>query len=190
MEEKVPKKKTAKLSFNSICEESEESTEINIEQRRNKSHGKLINSKGIKLLKKNTTQKSCQIISVSSSPSLKNVPKTKASISDYTKLKELGQGSYGKVILCKSKEDGKMFAIKEIKKHLLNSLEKQYEIHIEKYCLVNLKHPNIIKFKKAFQDKSTLYFVLEYCKNGDLNRFLQKIGKCLTTTTFWTTTWT
>ena len=53
----------------------------------------------------------------------------------------------------------------EIKKALLDRFEKQYEIHIEKYCLVNLSHPNIIKFNKAFQDKKHLFFVLEY---GDI----------------------
>ena len=43
--------------------------------------------------------------------------------------------------------------------------------------MVHLNHPNIIKFNKAFQDKKHLYFVIEYCKNRDLGKLIQRIGK-------------
>ena len=65
---------------------------------------------------------------------------------------------------------------KLLKKDLLNRFDKQYEIHVEKYCLIHLSHPNIIKFNKTFQDKHHLYFVLEYCKNKDLGKLIQKVG--------------
>ena len=97
-------------------------------------------------------------------------------MSDYDIIKDLGDGSYGKVVLAKSKEDGKQFAIKIIRKDLLNTFDKQYEIHVEKFCLIYLSHPNIIKFNKAFQDKKHLYFVMEYCKNKDLGKLIRKIG--------------
>ena len=112
-----------------------------------------------------------------STPHLQNLLSgPKASINDYEKLNELGAGSYAKVILCKSKIDGKKFAIKVIKKDKLNVLYKQYEIHVEKFCLIYLSHPNIIKFNKSFQDRHNLYFVLEYCKNRDLGKLIQKVG--------------
>ena len=167
-------------SFNSNIEEIEDSEEIKINSHRTRSHGKLVYSK----IKKNIRRHSPPKLSLSlnkmnsiSTPRLQNVPgRQKASISDYDIICELGDGSYGKVVLAKSKSEGKKFAIKVIKKALLDRFEKQYEIHIEKYCLAHLSHPNIIKFNKAFQDKKNLYFVLEYCKNRDLGKLIRKVG--------------
>ena len=169
-----------KESFNSIIEESEDSIEMKISSRRTKSLGKLVYSKITKKLKKNSPPKidlSLNIYNSISTPRLQDISgKKKASISDYDIICELGNGSYGKVILAKNKYEGKQFAIKAIKKSLLNQFDKQYEVHVEKYCLAHLSHPNIIKFNKAFQDKKHLFFVLEYCKNKDLGKLIQRVG--------------
>jgi len=182
MENKIIEKKISiKKSYNSIIEESEDSSEIKKNSRKTRSLGKLIYSKITKKLTKNLPPKlalSLNIYNSISTPRLQNVSsKQKASISDYEIICDLGNGSYGKVILAKNKNEGKKFAIKVIKKALLDQFNKQYEIHIEKYCLVHLNHPNIIKFNKAFQDKKHLYFVIEYCKNRDLGKLIQRIGK-------------
>ena len=156
------------------------SHKIPIMSHRPKSLGKISHyraSKEIKnkfILKPNLT---LNIKSSYSTPRLQDaLSHPKASMSDYDIIKDLGDGSYGKVVLAKSKEDGKQFAIKIIRKDLLNTFEKQYEIHVEKFCLIYLSHPNIIKFNKAFQDKKHLYFVMEYCKNKDLGKLIRKIG--------------
>ena len=107
---------------------------------------------------------------------LSNKPK-KTTIDDFDILADLGEGAYAKVILAKNKNNGKQYAIKKIIKEFINHLEKEHEIYIERYCLSTLSHPNIIKLCKAFQDKRHLYFVLEYCKNKDLNKLLLKFGK-------------
>ena len=173
-------KNSIKESFNSIIEESEDSIEMKISSRRTKSLGKLVYSKITKKLKKNSPPKidlSLNIYNSISTPRLQDISgKKKASISDYDIICELGNGSYGKVILAKNKYEGKQFAIKAIKKSLLNQFDKQYEVHVEKYCLAHLSHPNIIKFNKAFQDKKHLFFVLEYCKNKDLGKLIQRVG--------------
>ena len=173
-------KNSIKESFNSIIEESEDSIEMKISSRRAKSLGKLVYSKITKKLKKNSPPKidlSLNIYNSISTPRLQDISgKKKASISDYDIICELGNGSYGKVILAKNKYEGKQFAIKAIKKSLLNQFDKQYEVHVEKYCLAHLSHPNIIKFNKAFQDKKHLFFVLEYCKNKDLGKLIQRVG--------------
>ena len=173
-------KNSIKESFNSIIEESEDSIEMKISSRRAKSLGKLVYSKITKKLKKNSPPKidlSLNIYNSISTPRLQDISgKKKASISDYDIICDLGNGSYGKVILAKNKYEGKQFAIKAIKKSLLNQFDKQYEVHVEKYCLAHLSHPNIIKFNKAFQDKKHLFFVLEYCKNKDLGKLIQRVG--------------
>jgi serine/threonine protein kinase len=39
--------------------------------------------------------------------------------------------------------------------------------------LTNLCHPNIIKLYSTFQDKKKLYFVLDFCKKGDLATYIR-----------------
>ena len=173
-------KNSIKESFNSNIEESEDLIEMKLTSRRAKSLGKLIYSKITKKLKKNSPPKidlSLSNYNSISTPRLQDISgKKKASISDYDIICDLGNGSYGKVILAKSKYEGKQFAIKVIKKALLDRFDKQHEVHVEKYCLAHLSHPNIIKFNKAFQDKKHLFFVLEYCKNRDLGKLIQRVG--------------
>ena len=101
----------------------------------------------------------------------------KTSIEDFTLIQELGSGSYAKVILAKHNLNGKEYAIKKINKNMLDHSEKQHEVHIEKQCLAELRHPNILKLNKAFQDKKHLYFALEYCRNSDLGKLINKLGK-------------
>ena len=101
----------------------------------------------------------------------------KTSIEDFTLIQELGSGSYAKVILGRHNLNGKEYAIKKINKNMLDHFEKQHEVHIEKQCLAELRHPNILKLNKAFQDKKHLYFALEYCRNSDLGKLINKLGK-------------
>ena len=161
-------------------EKNSESNEIPKLSRRPKSLGKISHSKKSKSIQNKFIPKSSLNINIkssSSTPRLQDaLSRPKASMSDYDIIKDLGDGSYGKVVLAKSKEDGKQFAIKIIRKDLLNTFNKQYEIHVEKFCLIYLSHPNIIKFNKSFQDKKHLYFVMEYCKNKDLGKLIRKIG--------------
>ena len=160
-------------------EDNDNTSEINKKSHRPHSLGKIPYSKTNKSIKnkfipKNTLYKN---INIASTPHLKDaLSMPKASMSDYEIIKDLGDGSYGKVIFVKNIESRKKFAIKVIRKDLLNTFDKQYEIHVEKFCLINLSHPNIVKFNKSFQDKKHLYFVLEYCKNKDLGRLIQNLG--------------
>ena len=101
----------------------------------------------------------------------------KTSIDEYTIIKELGSGSYTKIVLAKYNLNENEYALKQIDKKLVDKFEKHYEIHIEKQCLIQLRHPNIVKMNKAFQDDNYLYFALEYCANRDLGRLINCLGK-------------
>ena len=107
---------------------------------------------------------------------LSNELNKKNSINDFELLSNLGRGSYAKVLLARNKFNGKLYAIKIINKNFLEKLNKEHEVHIEKYVLTKLNHPNIIKLNKTFQDKRHLYFVLEFCQNKDLSSLIKLIG--------------
>ena len=102
--------------------------------------------------------------------------KKKVGAEDFEFIGILGQGSYGKVFLAKKKLGGKFYAIKVIQKKTLMMLKKQHEVFRERQALIMLDHPNIVKmywsfdvilnFCNYFQDKKSLYFVLDYASNG------------------------
>jgi serine/threonine protein kinase len=99
------------------------------------------------------------------------------SIEDFNIIQELGSGSCSKILLAQHKKNGNKYAIKTLNKNELNNNEKLYEVYVERQCLSELKHPNIVRLSRLFQDKKSLYLALEYCKNQDLGKLLNILGK-------------
>ncbi|XP_023269091.1 serine/threonine-protein kinase Nek1 isoform X1 [Seriola lalandi dorsalis] len=85
----------------------------------------------------------------------------------YEKVKKIGEGSFGKAILVKSKEDGHQFVIKEIGISGMPSRERQ-ESRKEVAVLAKMSHPNIVQYKESFEEGGCLYIVMDYCEGGDL----------------------
>ncbi|MBN3308498.1 NEK1 kinase, partial [Amia calva] len=85
----------------------------------------------------------------------------------YTKVNKIGEGSFGKAILVKSKEDGTQYVIKEISISRMSNKERQ-ESRREVAVLANMKHPNIVQYKESFEESGCLYIVMDYCEGGDL----------------------
>uniref|UniRef100_A0A8C5H975 non-specific serine/threonine protein kinase n=1 Tax=Gouania willdenowi TaxID=441366 RepID=A0A8C5H975_GOUWI len=90
----------------------------------------------------------------------------------YDKVKKIGEGSFGKAILVKSKGDGRQYVIKEIGIYRMSHKERQ-ESRKEVAVLANMSHPNIVQYKESFEEGGCLYIVMDYCEGGDL---FQKIN--------------
>ncbi|KAF2074147.1 hypothetical protein CYY_004550 [Polysphondylium violaceum] len=97
-----------------------------------------------------------------------NTPTIKKNRSDFDFIKTIGKGSFGKVKLVIEKETGKGYAAKILNKKLIIKEKKAKYVNTEKTILDSLDHPNIVKLYYTFQDENDLYFILEYCPNGDL----------------------
>ena len=101
----------------------------------------------------------------------------KVSIEDFTLITVLGKGSYAKVLLVKKKSDGRIFAMKVIKKkeNSDKNTQKQHEhIITERNVLVGLNHQFICKLFYSFQNDRKFFFTLEYCPGGELFNLLVK----------------
>ncbi|XP_027693123.1 serine/threonine-protein kinase Nek1 isoform X3 [Vombatus ursinus] len=85
----------------------------------------------------------------------------------YCKLQKIGEGSFGKAILVKSREDYKQYVIKEINISRMSSKERE-ESRREVEVLANMKHPNIVLYRESFEENGSLYIVMDYCEGGDL----------------------
>ncbi|XP_023682107.1 serine/threonine-protein kinase MAK isoform X5 [Paramormyrops kingsleyae] len=82
----------------------------------------------------------------------------------YTTLKQLGDGTYGSVLMGKSNESGELVAIKRMKRKFY-SWEECINLR-EVKSLKKLSHANIVKLKEVIRENDHLYFVFEYMKEN------------------------
>ncbi|XP_025929477.1 serine/threonine-protein kinase Nek5 [Apteryx rowi] len=85
----------------------------------------------------------------------------------YEIIKEIGEGSFGKVFLAKGKVNNEQCVIKEINLTKMPVKEKEAS-QKEVLLLAKMKHANIVTFYTTLQEKNKLYIVMEYCDGGDL----------------------
>jgi calcium-dependent protein kinase len=91
----------------------------------------------------------------------------------YEKIELIGEGSFGKVYLVKSKQgDNKKYAMKVIKQEYIEYIDSFKEINI----LKTLDHINIIKLYDYFHDTNYIYIISELCTGGELYSKLKSIG--------------
>jgi len=100
----------------------------------------------------------------------------KVSITDFTLIKVLGKGSFGKVYFVQKNANKKFYAIKTLKKHRVVASRQADMAMNEKNILQNASHPFVVKLHYAFQDPKTLYFVMDFCAGGELYSHLQRNG--------------
>ncbi|XP_035463027.2 serine/threonine-protein kinase ICK-like isoform X3 [Scophthalmus maximus] len=82
----------------------------------------------------------------------------------YTNIRQLGDGTYGSVILGRSLESGELVAIKKMKRKFY-SWEECMNLR-EVKSLKKLNHANVIKLKEVIRENDHLYFVFEYMKEN------------------------
>jgi serum/glucocorticoid-regulated kinase 2 len=94
---------------------------------------------------------------------------SKVSLSDFELLKVLGRGSFGKVMQVRKKSDGKVYAMKILKKKAIIERNQVEHTKSERKILESTKsHPFLMSMRYAFQSKEKLYFVLDYFTGGEL----------------------
>ncbi|XP_028324631.1 serine/threonine-protein kinase ICK-like [Gouania willdenowi] len=82
----------------------------------------------------------------------------------YTTLRQLGDGTYGSVILGRSLESEEFVAIKKMKRKFY-SWEECMNLR-EVKSLKKLNHANVIKLKEVIRENDHLYFIFEYMKEN------------------------
>ncbi|XP_034626618.1 serine/threonine-protein kinase Nek1 isoform X5 [Trachemys scripta elegans] len=93
----------------------------------------------------------------------------KRTMEKYIKVQKIGEGSFGKAILVKAKENSRQYVIKEINICKMSNKERE-ESRREVAVLANMKHPNIVLYRESFEENGSLYIVMDYCEGGDLFR--------------------
>nr|XP_002124422.3 serine/threonine-protein kinase ICK [Ciona intestinalis] len=85
-------------------------------------------------------------------------------LSRFDWLKQLGDGTFGSVNLCRVKDTNELVAIKTMKKKFYN-WEECVNLR-EVKSLKKLNHANVVKLKEVIRENNQLYFVFEYMKEN------------------------
>ena len=97
------------------------------------------------------------------------------SISAFKPLKVIGKGGFSTVTLARKKDTGKLYAVKTIKKSLLQAEDKIAQIIAEKDIMKSVKHPFIVDLIMSVQSKSNCHLIMEFCPGGELFFHLHKL---------------
>lgn len=98
------------------------------------------------------------------------------SLDDFIRIDVVGEGGYGKVFLVKKKDNGKLYALKKVKKKLFNNVLRLKDAINEKNIMIRSSHPFIVKLYFSFQDKKNLYYCMEYVEGGVLFKYIRDQG--------------
>ena len=98
---------------------------------------------------------------------------------DFTFLKELGSGSFGRVFLVQHKKTNAQFALKTIDKRLLVDEEEKANFLREVEIIYKIHHPNIVKLYGHFEDDTYCYLLMEYIEGGELYSYMPESGEQL-----------
>ena len=86
----------------------------------------------------------------------------------------LGEGAFAKVRLATQIHIKEKCAIKIVNKSLLEGTKDIQRLKKEIKILKSIRHKNIIQLFDIMESKTNLYFVMEYCKGGELFDYIVK----------------
>jgi serine/threonine protein kinase len=104
-------------------------------------------------------------------------PRRTIGLTDFERIRVLGKGAFGKVLLVRNKRNKKIYAMKILKKnHVINKRQVAHTMS-ERHVLGRSKHPFVVQMHCAFQTVDKLIFVLDYCAGGDLYYHISRNGR-------------
>ena len=99
------------------------------------------------------------------------------SVDDFDLLKVIGKGSFGKVMQVRKKDNGRIYAMKVLKKEQLVARKQVAHTKTERKVLEEIHSPFIVQLRYAFQTENKLYMILDYFTGGELFFHLKSEGR-------------
>lgn len=92
---------------------------------------------------------------------------------DFELISVIGRGSFAKVMQVRYKKDGKIYAMKVMKKNNIIARNQVQHMRDEKTILQKISHPFIVKLNYAFQSEDSLFLVLDFVNGGEVFHHLK-----------------
>lgn len=103
--------------------------------------------------------------------------RTDVSLDDFRVRRIIDKGSFGEVFLTEHLLDGKMYAMKRIKKSILTDKSLKQSTENEKEILMNLSHPFLLTMSYLIENDKRYYFFLEYIPGGNMYKNIFKVKR-------------
>ena len=106
-------------------------------------------------------------------------PRSQAPVSllDFNVEKLLGKGAFGKVLLVTKKDTGQLYAMKSLRKDMLEERNQKVHTKTEREILGEVNCPFIVQLRFAFQTADKLYMVMDFINGGELFFHLRRCTK-------------
>ncbi|KAM4814370.1 serine/threonine-protein kinase greatwall isoform 2-T2 [Urocitellus parryii] len=96
------------------------------------------------------------------------------SIEDFTIMKPISRGAFGKVYL--GQKGGKLYAVKVVKKADMINKNMTHQVQAERDALALSKSPFIVHLYYSLQSANNVYLIMEYLIGGDVKSLLHIYG--------------
>ncbi|KAK2834938.1 hypothetical protein FQN49_006763 [Arthroderma sp. PD_2] len=96
----------------------------------------------------------------------------------YNVTGQIGKGAFATVYKLATKNDGAVFACKELdKRRLMKNNVLDHKVDSEMRIMKDLDHPNIVRFHDYFDlNNRWIYIVMEFIGGGELSSYLSRVG--------------
>ena len=100
--------------------------------------------------------------------------RSKYCLTDFSIVRTLGTGSFGRVHLVRSVHNNRYYAMKVLRKEQVVRMKQIAHTNDERRILKMVSFPFFIKMWGTFQDSRNLFMVMEYIEGGELFSLLRK----------------
>ena len=100
-----------------------------------------------------------------------------ASLEDFDRMKTLGTGSFGRVMLVQHKSSKEFYAMKILDKQKIVKLQQVEHTLNEKKILHAISYPFVVGLKFHFKDTTNLYMLMEFVPGGEMFSHLRRLGR-------------
>jgi 5'-AMP-activated protein kinase catalytic alpha subunit len=103
--------------------------------------------------------------------------KTGSSTKTYLILKNLGEGSFGKVKEALHVLTQEKIAVKVLEKSRITTEEEKIRVKREIDILRRVRHPNVVQLYEVIETEKYHFLVMEHMEKGELSDYIEERGK-------------